>query len=278
MHIDAFIQRFSAQLAEMEKMPLPQARRAYDILCRTFAPSDPTGMQIKNGTMDGVDVRHFIPEQRLTGCVLFIHGGGFTIGSTESHHGPAASLAHALGREVVSVNYRLAPEVAYPDMLADCQTVLEAIQPIALVGDSAGGRLAIDLAHPLIEAPPLGLIYPTVGELSPGCLGEDAPLLSRDDILGVRQRCPEISAAKRDLAPPATGIEILTVERDPLTRPIETAVGNWQEAGASVGYRCAPQMVHGVLHAHALLPSMKSAWQDFCQALCRRLVDQANRP
>ncbi|MEG3078244.1 alpha/beta hydrolase [Halomonas sp. 5021] len=272
MHIDAFIQRFSAQLEAMEALPLPQARHAYDILCRTFAPSDPAGMRIKDGTVDGIDVRHFIPRHRLPGCVLFIHGGGFTIGSIESHHGPAASLARALGREVVSVNYRLAPEVAYPAMLADCQTVLEAIQPIALVGDSAGGRLAIDLAHPLIKAPPLGLIYPTVGELSPGCLGKDAPLLSRDDILGLRQRCPEISAAKRDLAPPATGIEVLTVEHDPLTQPIETAVANWQEAGASIGYRCAPQMVHGALHAQSQLPNMGSAWQAFCHALKHRLV------
>ncbi|MGM0701627.1 MAG: hypothetical protein ACQEUG_04400 [Pseudomonadota bacterium] len=41
----------------------------------------------------------------------------------------------------------------------------------------------------------------------------------------------------------------------------------WHEAGANVDYRCAPGMVHGALHAHALLPEMQNAWQDFCQAL-----------
>ena len=41
----------------------------------------------------------------------------------------------------------------------------------------------------------------------------------------------------------------------------------WRDAGASVDYRCAPGMVHGALHAHALLPTMHSAWQAFCQAL-----------
>tara|TARA_R110000824_G_scaffold208405_8_gene394127 strand:- start:16083 stop:16904 length:822 start_codon:yes stop_codon:yes gene_type:complete len=271
MNVDAFIQRFSAGLTMMEELPLPQARRAYDKLCRTFAPPDPAGMRIDNSVCEGVSVRRFVPQRRTPGCVLFIHGGGFTIGSAESHHGLAASLAQLLEREVVSVNYRLAPEVDYPAMLADCQAVLEAVHPVALVGDSAGGRLAIDLAHQLNEAPPLGLIYPPVGELATSCLGEDAPLLSRSDVLSIREQCPEIIATQRDRSPPASSIEVLTVEHDPLTRPVETAVALWQQAGVSIGYRCAPQMVHGALHAHAQLPEMSAAWQNFCHTLKRRL-------
>ncbi|WGI26723.1 alpha/beta hydrolase [Halomonas alkaliantarctica] len=271
MNVDDFIERYSAGLAVMEDLPLPQARRAYDQLCRMFALPDPVGMRVKNSAIKSVRLRRFTPQQRTPGCVLFIHGGGFTIGSTESHHGPAASLAKALEREVVSVNYRLVPEVDYTAMLADCQAVLEAVQPVALVGDSAGGRLAIDLAHQLSEAPPLGLIYPTVGALSLECLGEDAPLLSRDEVLSIRQQCPDIIATQRDRRPPAASIEMLTVERDPLTRPIEAAIAHWRKEGASVGYRCAPNMVHAALHAHALLPDMNAAWQDFCQKLKQRL-------
>ncbi|MDQ7734133.1 alpha/beta hydrolase [Halomonas sp. SpR1] len=271
MNVDAFIQRFSAGLTVMEELPLPQARRAYDKLCRSFAPPDPTGMRVENGTINGVSVRRFTPQPQAPGCVLFIHGGGFTIGSTDSHHGTAASLAQQLEREVVSVNYRLAPEVKYPTMLADCQAVLTAAQPVALVGDSAGGRLAIDLAHPLSEAPPLGLVYPPVGEISSACLGEDAPLLSRHDVLSIREQCPEIIATQRDRRSPAQSIEILTVEHDPLTQPIEATVANWRAKGASVGYRCAPQMVHAALHAQSQLPEMSSAWQDFCRALKQRL-------
>ena len=255
----------------MEGLPLRQSRRVYDHLCRTFAPPDPAGMRVENGILKGVGVRRFIPQQPMPGRVMFIHGGGFSIGSVKSHHGPAASLAQLLGHEVVSVNYRLAPEVDYSAMLADCRAVLEEIQPIALVGDSVGGRLAIDLAHPLSKAPPLGLIYPAVGELSPTCLGEDAPLLSRSDVLSIRQYCPEIVATERDRSPPATSIEVLTVTRDPLTRPIEVALAHWQEAGTTIGYRCAPDMVHAALHAHAQLPNMGAAWQDFCHTLKQRL-------
>ena len=157
------------------------------------------------------------------------------LGAVDSHMGPDASVAQALNHEVVSVNYRLAPELDYPAMLAECRTVLDALQPSALVGDSAGGRLAIDLAHSLSDAPPLGLIYPPVGELSLACLGKDAPLLSRRDIVSIRAQCPEIIATERDRSPPASGIEILTVEHDPLTRPIEAAAAEWRLAGASTG-------------------------------------------
>jgi acetyl esterase len=273
MHIDAFIQRFSAGLADIEELPLLEARRAYDTLCQTFAPPNPAGMRAVDSLSNGVSVRRFLPQQRTLGCVVFIHGGGFTIGSVDSHHGPAASLAQMLALEVVSVSYRLAPEVDYSTMLADCRTVVEAIHPIALVGDSAGGRLAIDLAHQLIEAPPLGLIYPPVGELSLACLGEDAPLLSRSNVLDIRQQCPDAIATQRDRHPPSTRIEVLTVARDPLTPPIEAAVANWRAAGASVGYRCAPEMVHAALHAQSQLPEMGTAWHGFCHTLKQRLIN-----
>lgn len=271
MNVDAFIQRFGAGLEVMAEMPLPQARRAYDKLCRTFTPPDPDGMRVEDSVMASVRVRRFIPQPSTPGAILFIHGGGFTIGSVDSHHGTAASLAQALNREVASVNYRLAPEVDYPAMLAECRAVLTALQPSALVGDSAGGRLAIDLAHSLSDAPLLGLIYPPVGELSLACLGKDAPLLSRSDVLSIRAQCPAITATERDRCPPAPRIEILTVEHDPLTCPIEAAVAEWRLKGASIGYRCAPQMVHGALHAQSQLAEMGSAWHSFCQALKKRL-------
>ena len=61
------------------------------------------------------------------------------------------------------------------------------------------------------------------------------------------------------------------MERDPLTRPLEQAIESWRRNGASVGYRCAPDMVHAALHGHGDLPEMQTAWQDFCQAVERRL-------
>ncbi|MBD3897966.1 alpha/beta hydrolase fold domain-containing protein [Halomonas sp. ML-15] len=272
MDIETFIQRFAAGLAELEGLAPAAARARYDALCADFSPPDPAGLEVADERLAGVAVRRLIPAAANAGRVLFVHGGGFTLGSPRSHHGVAASLAVQLNREVVSVDYRLAPEVGYATMLADCRAVAEAIAPLALVGDSAGGRLVLDLARELpAPTPPLGLIYPPLGGLDGSTLGPDAPLLSRNDVLSIRRLCPAALPMIAEMEPPSRHLHVLTVEHDPLTAPLEAAVDAWRNAGAEVVYRCAPGMVHAALHAHALLPTMHSAWQDFCQALKARL-------
>lgn len=272
MRLDAFIERFAAGLADLEGVPLRVARPRYDALCAHLAPPDPTGMAIADETLGGVAVRHFTPRVANPGQVLFVHGGGWSLGSVRSHHGVAANLADQLGHEVLSVDYRLAPEADYRDALADCARVATACDPLALVGDSAGGRLVLDLAWQRSDtATPLGLVYPPVGEPDETTLGPDAPLLSRADILALwRAVVPGLPPSPT--TPPAATIEVLAVEHDPLTRPLEAAVAEWRRRGARVGYRRAPGMVHGALHAQASLPAMGGAWRDFCRALVGHLA------
>ncbi|MDR5898187.1 alpha/beta hydrolase fold domain-containing protein [Halomonas vilamensis] len=266
--INRFIKRFETGLTALEGVSWPEARRRYDTVCQQFAPPDPAGLGVKDESVASVAVRRFVPfDAAASGAVLYVHGGGFTIGSVRSHHGIAASLAEALGHEVMSVEYRLAPAATYADMLADCHAVAGAITPIAMVGDSAGGRLVMDLAKRLNAKLPLGLIYPPVEGLYEDTLGPDAPLLSRADVLSLHPFYPETQPASLASTPPSFALEVLAVEHDPLTAPLEKAVMHWRSAGANIGYRCAPGMVHGALHAHALLPNMQNAWQDFCQAL-----------
>lgn len=85
------------------------------------------------------------------GAVLYIHGGGFVLGSPASHRGVAARLARQAGLPVLAAHYRLAPEHAYPDGLEDLQRAWRRItlggaRKVALAGDSAGGWLALALA------------------------------------------------------------------------------------------------------------------------------------
>jgi acetyl esterase/lipase len=106
-----------------------------------------------------VPVRVYTPESHdvTSGGLLYIHGGGFTVGSVEMEHFNAVRLANALGVVVVSVEYRLAPEDPYPAALHDCYAALEWIhrdapllgvdvERVAIVGSSAGGGLAAGLA------------------------------------------------------------------------------------------------------------------------------------
>jgi acetyl esterase len=89
--------------------------------------------------------------------ILYIHGGGFIIGSVEMEHGGAASMAIDTGAVVVSVEYRLAPEHPFPAPLHDCYAALwflsaEAdalgvdVDRLAVSGGSAGGGLAAGTA------------------------------------------------------------------------------------------------------------------------------------
>ncbi|WIX33871.1 alpha/beta hydrolase fold domain-containing protein [Salinicola sp. JS01] len=269
MSIDAFIRRLERLDAEPDA-PLAERRAAYERVHRERRPPDPAGLRVEDTRIEGVDVRRFTPRGAQSGCVVYLHGGGWNLGSAASHHGITADLAVRLGREVVSVDYRRVPEVSYAEALGDCVAVTDTCAPLAVVGDSAGGRLAIDVAHRGWQGV-LGLIYPVVGAPTAETLGDDAPLLSRADILALWQSVAAAVPAIPAECAPTPAIEVLAVARDPLTRPLEAAVAAWRQAGAEVGYRCAPGMVHSALHGHAELPAMRAAWQAFCQALAARL-------
>ncbi|MFG1186080.1 alpha/beta hydrolase [Xanthobacter aminoxidans] len=81
-------------------------------------------------------------------ALLYCHGGGFQIGSIRSHAGLMARLAAASGMRVIGFDYRLAPEHRFPAAHDDACAVYGALveageTPLALVGDSAGGALAL---------------------------------------------------------------------------------------------------------------------------------------
>lgn len=84
--------------------------------------------------------------------VLFLHGGGFRIGSIASHRDLIQRLSEAARARVLAIDYRLSPEHAFPapveDALAAYRWLLDqgfSAQRIALAGDSAGGGLALSL-------------------------------------------------------------------------------------------------------------------------------------
>ena len=95
----------------------------------------------------------FVPPAPKPGIVLFLHGGSYIFGSVETSHAEmAAGIAERSGRKVVGIDYRLAPEHPYPAALDDALAAFRALldrgvaaSQILLVGDSAGGNLALAL-------------------------------------------------------------------------------------------------------------------------------------
>jgi len=93
-----------------------------------------------------------------TAVILFFHGGGYVVGSLDSHQGICQELCQRSGFAVLSVGYRLAPEHRFPQPLEDAQQALRWLGSdgpalgldttrVAFAGDSVGASLATVLAQ-----------------------------------------------------------------------------------------------------------------------------------
>ena len=116
----------------------------------TAAPV-PADVVTTPGELGGVPVISVeIPGTTTDGVTLYFHGGFFAIGSAAASVGLAADLARQARMQVVTVDYRLAPEHPYPAALDDVMTAYRAlletgqdIARVALAGESAGANLAV---------------------------------------------------------------------------------------------------------------------------------------
>jgi acetyl esterase/lipase len=141
--------------------PIAARAELADLIAQFGVVPDSTGLDVEDRVVPGaagapdVVVRVYRPSERAQPlpALLYIHGGGFTMGSIETEHMDAIALTRALGAAVVSVEYRLAPENPFPAGLDDCYAALSwlaaesgdlGVDParIAVYGQSAGGGLA----------------------------------------------------------------------------------------------------------------------------------------
>ncbi|HEX7947928.1 MAG TPA: alpha/beta hydrolase [Phenylobacterium sp.] len=143
---------FQAFVANLWASPLPEdlmaMRAAYDGMGAQFTPNPKINR--RDATLGGQRCVWFEPKAgSLSGAVLYLHGGGFSIGSVASHAHMGDGLAERTRRATVLVDYRLAPEHPYPAALDDAFTayveLAQAFPSVALVGDSAGGGLVAAL-------------------------------------------------------------------------------------------------------------------------------------
>ncbi len=143
-----------------------QARAAHDASAPALSGTGPDVDGVRDEQVAGVRVRRYVPAG-ARGTTVYVHGGGWVVGTLDSYDVLCRELAVASRSVVVSVDYDLAPEAVHPRQLEQVLAVVRAELaeggPVAVAGDSAGGYLAALVAQqPDLSLAAQALVYPAV--------------------------------------------------------------------------------------------------------------------
>lgn len=144
-------QDWAATIAANPNMSLDEWRDLIEHWAEVTA--EPRSVDYLETTADGVPAMWAVPKRCIEDRVLLsLHGGGYVTGSIYTHRKLFAHIAKAIGCRALLVEYRRAPEHVHPAQLDDVMTVYswllkQGIAPghISVVGDSAGGALALSM-------------------------------------------------------------------------------------------------------------------------------------
>lgn len=138
---------------------LERERKGQELLGRLVAPM--VGMSWEPFQISGMNAAWVRPDRGhdRKHAILYCHGGGYTSGSLGYSRVLASKLSGVTGYEVLSFEYRLAPENPYPAAVEDAMKAWDYLmflgygaRDVVVAGDSAGGNLALVLCHKLREA------------------------------------------------------------------------------------------------------------------------------
>ena len=276
-----------------EPESLEEAREQYAAGCLTYVgPAEPVDC-VEDVDADGVSVRMFVPkgaDETDLPCVVWIHGGGWILGTIDAYDALCRALCNAAGAVVCSVDYRLAPEHRHPAQLEDCMTALRWAAsrfgtPLAVAGDSAGGNLAAVVARLArdegIELAFQLLVYPAIdascsSDSMCGSLGDGEYALSRDYMRDCWEHyapgeeaksSPDVSpllASDLSGLPPAL---VIAAEYDPLTEEALAYADRLRDAGVEVRTSTYDGMVHGFFRWRGGVDAAHEAMEEGAEAL-----------
>jgi len=260
-----------------------QMRADFEAWCERFP--DAREASITRVSAGGVPADQIEPPGLATSrVVLFLHGGGYSLGSARSHRALGKRIAFAARARVVLPDYRLAPEHVFPAAVADAVAsyrwlLATGVEPaqIAVAGDSAGAGLALALLVSLRDAgaplPACAVLLSPFADLE--CRGESYstlaaldPIVSREMGLGMGK----LYIGDRDPS-------------DPLASPVHASLAGLPPLLIQVGSREVVLDDARAIERHAreagvpakldVWPGMVHVWQLFASALDegRRAID-----
>ncbi|MHC4401943.1 MAG: alpha/beta hydrolase [Planctomycetota bacterium] len=312
--IDPQARAFLDELKSLDVAPLhtltpQQARAAASADAEALGPAEPLA-EIRDRTVPGPDgeipIRMYVPEgARPLPAFVFFHGGGWVLGSVDTHDNLCASIANAAGCLVVSVDYRLAPEHKYPasvdDAYAATQWVVENAERIgadgrrvAVGGDSAGGNLAAAVClmardRAAFELVLQVLIYPIVDfsfDTPSYRENADGYFLTRDTMRWFWQcylrtdedgRHPYASPLRANHFGNLPGALVITAEYDPLRDEGEAYAARLREAGAPVTLTRYDGMIHAFIRRPADFDKAQVAVRQVAAALKEAFQEDSPR-
>ncbi len=243
-----------------------------------------------------VPVRIYRPDGAATPApaLVYFHGGGWVVGSIETHDGVSRALANRARCVVVSVDYRLAPEHRFPaavdDSWAATTWVADAVgrlgidpSRIAVGGDSAGGNLAaavallardhdVELCLQLLVYPVCDHSFdtPSYEENAEGFgLTREAMRWYWEHYLGPEGdgSSPHASPLRARALANVAAAHVITVELDPLRDEGEAYADRLAEAGVRVTRRRFDGLIHGSLRLTGVVPRSWELIDDAAAAL-----------
>ncbi len=299
----AFIRK-TKSFAQPGPLTLESRRAGYDAAARHFNAGRPQGIETEDFPIPGpngpIGLRRYLPPTgEGAALTLYFHGGGFVVGDLESHDDVCAEICARTGHEVVSVDYRLAPEHQHPAHFDDAFAAWEwaaereargGDRPILLCGDSAGATLAAAVAHAARGGGrvPAGqvLIYPSLGGSGQSYrLHAEAPMLStaerlfyqtqrdmslipQDDPRAYPLRDPNVSGLPTTVC--------ISAQCDPLADDGKDYRDRILAAGGRAISLEEPGLVHGFLRARHMSKRAGEAFGRIVESL--RALGQGERP
>lgn len=276
-------------------------RAVYDASRRYWNEGGPAPAEILDLPMGGVDgvpdlrIIYPVPERPLP-ALIYIHGGGWVVGSPDSHGRIMRQLAADSGWAVVGVDYRLSPEVTFPTALEDCLAAIGHIARrgaeygldggrLALAGDSAGANMCLAAALHGSNGMPapiraLLLYYGAYGlrdSASQRLYGGPEDGLSRDDLAFYFNSLMPDPAQRHDLRfdllendvstlPPCF---VLECALDPLADDSRALAMILADGERIHEYRRIEGVLHGFLHMSRMVPKARQALADGARFLLR---------
>lgn len=262
-------------------LSIPELRQLYDGLGAQFPTAADCELKPENARGVGAEWSSS-PGAASDGVILYLHGGGYVIGSIPSHRHLASELGRAAGARSLALDYRLAPEHPFPaatdDALSGYRFLLEsgfAPGKIAIAGDSAGGGLTMAT---LVAARDAGLPQPAcavcispwvdlegLGDSMTAKAAED-PMVHQEELAGMAAAYLGGAPARSPLAAPLhadlRGVAPLLIQVGSAETLLDDSIRLASAAGAAeveVRLEVWPQMIHVWHFFHPMLGEARRA-------------------